>query len=313
MTKPITPTRALKRIPDERDILRGFAWAIAAMITASIITIAIRVAGGYIGSTSILLIRFWITVLLCVVALAGFASLRGQLRFSQPKQHIARGVAIAIATHLGFYAITTVPLAAVSALFFTAPIFAAILGIFVHGEKIGIRRGAAIAAGFIGVLIFLRPGAQEINIGVLSAVASSLFYASALIMSRGLADEDGVFSTFVSASVIGAIYSSIVIGTLGLTEHGGFAMPIGWLIWSWLALVVAVGIARQFCDIQAYRFGEAAVIAPVSYLRLVFIGIVGYFFFDETPSLATISGAAIITLATLYMAHRESVVKKNSY
>ena len=105
------------------------------------------------------------------------------------------------------------------------------------------------------MLIFLRPDTQLPPLGVLSALGSSLFYASALIMSRGLADKDGVLSTVASASVITAIFSLILV-------QGHFVMPTGWVIWGWLVLVIIVGVMRQFCDIQAYRFGEAAVIAP---------------------------------------------------
>ncbi len=293
------------RQPNKTDVMRGFIWAFAAVIAASVITVAIRGAAEYMDTRMIVLVRFWVTVLVGGLALMMFSGLRGQVRFSQPKRHILRGLFIALATHFGFYAIANVPLAAVSAIFFTAPIFAAILSIFIHGEKIGLRRASAITVGFLGVLIFLRPDTQLPPLGVLSALGSSLFYASALIMSRGLADKDGVLSTVASASVITAIFSLILV-------QGHFVMPTGWVIWGWLVLVTIVGVMRQFCDIQAYRFGEAAVIAPISYLRLVFIGIAGYFLFAEVPSVATVLGAVIITLSTLYVAHRENIAKHNN-
>ena len=212
--------------------MRGFIWAFAAVIAASVITVAIRGTAEYMDTRMIVLIRFWVTVLVGGLALMMFSGLRGQVRFSQPKRHILRGLFIALATHFGFYAIANVPLAAVSAIFFTAPIFAAILSIFIHGEKIGLRRASAIAVGFLGVLIFLRPDTQLPPLGVLSALGSSLFYASALIMSRGLADKDGVLSTVASASVITAIFSLILVqgafchadglGNLGMVGFGDY-------------------------------------------------------------------------------------------
>lgn len=80
----------------------------------------------------------------------------------------------------------------------------------------------------------------------------------------------------------------------------------------WLALIVVVitSAVRGYADIEAYRYGESSILAPVAYLRLVLISIAGYFMFDEVPDMATIIGASIIIAATLYIALREAKLRR---
>ena len=281
---------------------KGIAWALVSMFFAGSMTVGVRGAGGVIPSTEIVLYRFG-AVTLILIALAMFVPFfRSRVSFKQPWMHIIRGALIAVATHAGFYAITVIPVNTAAVLFFTAPIFASILGVIFHGEAIGPRRIIAIAVGFVGAIIVCEPTAligSENALGYAAALAASLFFALALTMSRGLAEADGVFSTVLSAGIIASLMSlPVLIGGLTPVEDWTGLLLI-------LTFVAVAGLARNVADVEQYHFGEAAIVAPFSYLRLIIVATGAYWFFGELPTIPTLVGGAIIIASTLYIAIRE--------
>lgn len=290
---------------EERDNLRGILWMMVSVVGASIMTLAVRMVSLEMGSTQVVLYRSIIAIVMVGAAVIVASPLRRKLSFTKPYQHLVRGTLVAIATHFGFYTIATVPLATATVLFFTAPIFATLLALFIHGEMIGVRRILAIAAGFIGALVVLRPGFGELNLGMLTAVGSSLCFASALTMSRNLAQADGPLSTYFSSIVITTLITIPIVGT-------DLATPGLSATWIAIILVAITSMVRGIADIEAYRHAEAGILAPVAYLRLVFIGIGAYLMFEETPDWQTVFGAVIIIGSTLYIAQREAALKKRA-
>ncbi len=287
---------------EDIDNVKGMGWAFGSVLTASAMTLGIRILSETMDSRMIVFWRFAITTAAVLIAIAVFKKLRDDLHFSNPKEHLLRGVLIGIATHLGFYAITQIPLATVSVLFFTAPIFATIMSVIIHGEAIGPRRIGAILLGFIGAIVILRPGTTELEWGVIAALASSLTFAGALTMSRHLSKVDGSFSTLISANVISLVMSIPLIVPIYEAPSGSFA-------WFWVLALVVLGYGRQIADIKSYTLAEAAVIAPISYLRLVFLGLAGFLMYAEVPDRYTIIGAVVIIAASLYIAQREAQLK----
>ncbi len=290
---------------EERDNLRGILWMLVSVLVASIMTLAVRVVSLELSSVQVVLYRSAIAIVLVGAAFILVTPLRKKLSFSKPVQHLIRGTLVAIATHFGFYTIATIPLATATVLFFTAPIFATLLAMLIHKETIGPRRIAAIFAGFIGALVVLRPGFGELNLGMLTAMGSSLCFASALTMSRKLAQADGPLSTYFSSIVITTLLTIPIVGT-------DLVIPDIGTTWVAIILVALTSMVRGIADIEAYRHAEAGLLAPVAYLRLVFIGIAAYFMFGEKPDWQTLLGAVIIIGSTLYIAQREAALKKRA-
>jgi drug/metabolite transporter (DMT)-like permease len=272
------------------------------VVASSAMTIAARIASQDLDSRMVVLGRGALTFIAILAVLAVSAKLRAKLQFTDVRGHLIRGFLIAISTQMGFYTIATIPLATTTVLFFTAPIFATVLAILIHGEKIGPRRIFAIVAGFAGVLIILRPGFDALELGLLTAIGSSLTFAMALTMSRNLSNADGPLSTYFSSVVIMVIVSIPIAAP---------AMSLPSLNITWIAMfaLVITSTTRGIGDIEAYRHADAALLTPVTYLRLVFIGIAAYAFFDETPDTATLIGATVIIAATLYITARERALK----
>ncbi len=298
-----TPPPISANLPHKVDNLRAVWWILLSVLGSSAMAVAVRDLSGQIDSRMIVFLRSAISSGVILMALVGVARLRARLRFSQPWRHLIRGSLIAASTHMGFYAIANLPMATVTVLFFLAPIWATLLAVLIHKERVGPRRIAAIAIGFSGALVILRPGFGSFEPAMLAALASSLLFALALTMSRGLARKDGAVSAYFSSVLITAILSlpfAWPVMALPADMRGGVALMI----------VVIAGAVRGYADIEAYRHGEAGMLAPITYLRLVLIAGAAYLLYREVPDGYTVAGAIIITLATLYIALREARLRR---
>lgn len=287
------------------DNVRAISWMMLSVLGSSAMTIAVRQVSLELDPSMVTFLRFSITAALLLAWLILSRTARQGLQFSRPWMHVSRGLCMGFSALTGFYAIANLELVTVTVLFFAAPIFATVFAGFVHGEHAGPRRLAAVGIGFLGVLVVLRPGIDSIQPAMLSALCSSVLFALALVQSRAVAQADGSFS---------ALFSSVTITALVSVP---FAIPV-WQIptmgitWIAAAALVLTGILRLFADIQAYRFGEAASLAPMTYLRLVLIGGGGYLIYGEVPDSTAVIGAAIIIGAAIYIARREARIRKRN-
>jgi len=284
---------------------RGILWAMSSVVAASIMSVAVR--GASLGMDSRVLVgyRAFISLVILLVAAAMLPKLRKQIRFSQPRAHIIRGLLMAGSVQMGFYTLSVVPLAAAAILFATAPIFATIFNVLLGRETIGPRRIGAIVVGFIGTLIVIRPGSDAVDLNMIFGLGSSVMFGFALVMSRNLARVDGAFSTIIS-SMFFTLLLAIPLGA----AH--FTIPTDFSVLMWLNILVIFGILRQLADVQAYHFAQSAVLTPISYLRVVGIGLLAFVIFNEVPATTTYIGAIIIIASTLYITNRERLAKQSN-
>lgn len=280
----------------------GVLWALASVAAASGMTVAVREVAVSVDTRMVVLLRSAM-ILVGIAAMLPFARGASAVRFTRPGLHLLRGVLLAVSIQLGFYAIAHLPMATVTALFFTAPLFATLLAAPINGEKIGPRRLAASAAGFVGAIIVLRPFDAAFDPAMFASLGSSLLFALALALSRGVAQADGAFSTLIS-SVVLTILVSIPMAA------GDWSMPADAWVWVLVGAVAAFGALRNVADIESYRVGEASVVGVISYLRLVALGGAGWLLYDERPDAMTWVGGSVIVGSTLYIAHRERTLRK---
>jgi len=231
---------------------------------------------------------------------AGWASLKTR----HPGIHALRALAGGCAMVCGVAALDQLRLADFTAISFSQPLFAVILAVLVLGETVGWRRWGATLVGFIGVVIMVRPGGGAFEAGALLAVAMAFGIAVAVIMAKRLPAEESqatMLFYFSLATVIVFAVPALAVWrmptateTLGLIGFG-FA-----------------GLITQALMIAAYRSGEASVVAPFDYTRLITASILGFALFGELPDLWTLVGAGVIVATTLYIAHREAALGKRS-
>jgi len=200
-----------------------------------------------------------------------------------------------------FTALSIGNLAEITALSFTAPIYATIIGMFAFREKVGIRRWAAIAVGFIGVLIILRPGFQSFGLSQVLVLTSALGWAVCLVMVKELGRTE-------SAITITA-YMSLIMAPMSLVPAMYYWVwptleQLGWLLF--LGILGGVG---QLTLSQSFKLAETHVVTPMDYLRLVFVSILGFVFLDQVPDVYVWIGGTLIFAAVAFIAYREHVRK----
>jgi len=213
-----------------------------------------------------------------------------------------RGVINAAAMLMFFYGLTITPLATAAALGFTAPIFATLMAMAVLGEVVRIRRLTAVAVGFAGALVILRPGIIEIGLGPLLIMGSSIVWAVALMLIKVL--------TRTESSVTITAYASIFLAPICLVA----ALPY----WTWPSLeqlawlfgIGVVGTVAQTSMNQALKLADASAVLPVDFSKLIWAAALGFVIFGEVPDLWTWVGGAMIFAAATYIGIRESRLKK---
>ena len=198
-----------------------------------------------------------------------------------------------------FYSVAILPLAEVTALSFTAPIFATLLAIFVFNEKLGVWRWAAIIFGLIGVFVVLRPGFNEINYGQILCLLSALGWSGCLIIIKILGRTE-------SAATI-ATYMSIIMAPLTLVPAIFFWTSPNLEQILMLILLGTLGGIGQLAMTESLRLGETHIVTPFDFSRLIFISIFGYFLFEQVPDIYVWIGGSMIIISIAFIAWREHV------
>ena len=221
-----------------------------------------------------------------------------QLRPRRPGLLLLRGASDAGAMMAFFTALSLAPLATVTALSFTAPLFATILAVPLLREVVGLRRALSVAAGFAGALIVIRPGAEGlVTAGAAATLLSACFWGLALCLIKLLSrTETSVAITFYAAA-------TLVPVTLVA------ALPV-WRtpspeVLGWLVLIGALGTVGQLSISQAMRLADATVVMPLDFTRLLWSAVLGFVLFAEVPDAATFVGGTVIFASVVYIAYRE--------
>ncbi|MEM6671013.1 MAG: DMT family transporter [Pseudomonadota bacterium] len=283
------------------DNVRGALWMVASCVAASAMMVAIRLLSEELDSRMIAFLRSFLGLLVVVIWLLDGSFFR--IRITKPWLHVARGVLMAFATNLGFYAISALPMATANILFFLAPVFATALAGPILAERVGPRRWSAVIAGLLGTAIILRPGVGAFDPAMLAAVLSAVCFSVSLLLTRILGADNSPKSVMLTSLFI----ASLVTFPIALPV---WAMPADLSGWALVAAVVVASNTRQYCDIRAYAIGEAGFLAPFSYLRLLFVAVAGWWLFQDVIDAWTVAGGTVIIGATLYIAQRESKLGK---
>ena len=231
-----------------------------------------------------------------------FAVHRGgfrQLRSRRPLVHFGRYLLVLGLTLCFFWALSQMKLVDAIAISFAAPIFITALSMPLLRERVGAQRWLAVAVGFVGVLVMLRPGVGVFQWAALVVLASVVFYALLMITTRALKSSES------SAALM--LYPQ-----LGMTLTGIFIAPFFWTTPGWadlglFAIAGCFGSVGIMCVTHAFRLGPAALITPFEYSALIWATLLGFFFWGELPDLFTLAGAAIVVCSGLYILYRERV------
>jgi len=232
-----------------------------------------------------------------------------QIRHQRPTPkrlglHAIRGLVHGMGVMLWFFAMARIPIAEVTALSFTAPIFTTIGAALFLGETMHFRRIGAVLIGFGGTLVILRPGIEVIDIGAVAQVAAAPLFAASILISKKLTETDS--NAMIVAMM--AVFVTLVL------------LPPALMVWRaptmielfWLFMTAVMATGGHFTMTQAFRAAEITVTQPVSFLQLVWASLLGMYLFGEQPDVWTWIGGGVIVASATYIAHRETVVKGRS-
>lgn len=205
----------------------------------------------------------------------------------------------------GFWAIAHLPLAQAIALSYSSPLFVTIGAVLFLGEIVRLRRWSAVVAGFVGVLVIVRPGTAGFTAASLVALFSAAMSGIVTISIKFLSRSDPP--------------DTIVLLTTWLWVP--LSLPAALGVWQWpplqmLPLLVTIGVLGtlgQYTWTHALKLADASTLAPFSYLQLVFVAVLAWLLFAETPDGYTALGATIVIGASLYIARREATLARQRH
>ena len=286
----------------QTDILRGIAFMTVAVSMFPIINAAAKYLGAFYPITEIVWARFaghFVFVVLAFLPRQGWSL----FRTARPVMQITRSILLLGSNAVFVVAIGYLPLATASAIGFAAPFIVTALSVPVLGEQVGVRRWSAVAIGFVGVLLVIRPGAGFANWATLLVLASTTAYATYQVITRMVALADKPETGIVYAALVGTAVMSLV-------APFEWRLPAGMLDWLAFACLGFFGGFGHYFVIKALRCGPAAVIAPFGYGELIGSVAIGYYAFGNFPDAWTWVGAAIIVACGVYIAYREGVRRR---
>ncbi|NQW00998.1 MAG: DMT family transporter [Rhodospirillales bacterium] len=280
--------------------LKGILWMLFYAVAISVMHTSIRFVSEGMHPFEIAFFR-------CVFALitvAPFFIRQGwaPLRTKRFPMLLTRGVINIYCMLAFFYAVSIVPLAEITALSFSAPIFAVVLAVFIFKEKVGLRRWSAIFVGFLGTVVILRPGFQEFSLGQFLVLSSAFAWAICIIIVKELGKTE--------TSVTIATYMSLVMAPLSLIAAVGVWVWPTPEQWFWLAFIGIIGGAGQMAMTESLRSAPTHVVSPIDFTRLIFIATLGFIFFDQVPDGFVWAGGTLIIGATVFITYREHQLGK---
>ncbi len=256
---------------------------VATVLWASMMVFVRLLAGGY-STFEILFFRNAVALILLSPLIAR-AEL-GVLRTTRPMMHMTRAV-LSYAGMLGlFYAIGKIPLSDVVALSFAQPLFITVLAALLLGEAVGMARWRATAIGFLGILIIVRPGFEEVGIATLVVIAAALLYGGSNICIKALMRTDTPLQA--------VIYVNLLMLPLSLVPTLFAWTTPGWTDLVFLICVGITGTAAVYMLTKSYQAADASAVVPYDFLRLPFTAAAAYLMFSETGDVWTWLGAAVI-------------------
>ncbi len=216
--------------------------------------------------------------------------------------HVRRSLFGVCAMLSWFWVVTQMPIAEATAISFSAPLFTTAGAALFLGEKVGLRRWLATVVGFMGVLLIIRPGINEVGLAQVVALLSAVLIACAMLANKSLSRTEAP-----NAMVLwmGGLMSVFSLGP-ALTV---WVWPDGWA-WAWLLTLGVVATAAHLCINRAYGASDASFIAPFGFAQIPFVAMMGFILYAEMPDLWTWVGAFVIAASGVYTARREAKLRR---
>jgi drug/metabolite transporter (DMT)-like permease len=291
--------------PPQADVTRGILLMLGTIVVFPVMNAMAKTLGQGYSPLQVVHARASVHVLAVALFFGWQMGFRRLYRSRRPKLQLARSSLQLVSNSCFFFAIPLIPLAEAQTISFVTPFIICGLAMLMLGERVGPRRWTAIAIGFVGALIVIRPGFGDgVNpLGAVLLLGSCTAYGLYAVLTRRVAEADPAATSVAYSSLIAATVTTCLVPVVWITPQslGDAAMFIG---------MGVLGALGHWMVAQAYRYAEASSLAPFGYVQLVGAASMGYLVFGDLPSVWTWVGAAVIVSSGLYVAHREAVLAR---
>ena len=231
--------------------------------------------------------------ILIVLAFAWQFNTLDQIKFTHLKLHALRNISHFFGQTLWYFAVTQITLAQLFAFEFTAPLWVALMAPLFLKETFTKRKFLAICVGFSGILIIARPEAGSLSIGMLAAIFCAVGFAGSVLTTKLLTRKYSVTCILFWLTVMQFLLSLFFAGI-----YGNITIPKITSL-HWITIISIGGLTAHFCITSALTLAPASVVAPLEFLRLPLIAVVGYFAYNEALSIFVLIGAILIVGANI--------------
>jgi drug/metabolite transporter (DMT)-like permease len=272
-----------------RNVMLAAVWMVGAMVSFMAMALGGRELSSDLTTFQVLFFRSVVGLLIVLSLLGrrgGRAVQTGRLRL-----HVGRNLAHFVGQFGWFFAIATLPLAAVFAIEFTIPVWAALLSALFLGERLTPRRLIALALGLAGVLLIVKPGAGLFQTAAVAALVGAMGYAVSHVCTKRLTATDPPLTIL--------FYMALVQLPLGLLGALWQWHPVQATHVPWLIVVGVTALTAHYCLARAFALAEVAVVLPMDFLRLPLAAVLGHVFYNESFEAITVVGSMLIVAANV--------------
>jgi drug/metabolite transporter (DMT)-like permease len=220
------------------------------------------------------------------------------LRTTQLPRYVFRCMIGIVSMMAGFWAIGHLPLAQAVSLSYSTPIFVTIAAVFFLHEQVRARRWAAVALGFIGVIIIVRPGSDSFTAGSLVALAAAVLSGIVSIQIKQLSKVEPADRIVFYTTLLWVPMSLLPALTVWEWPRG--------IVWVWVIAAGFLGTGGHMLWTRALKLGDVSALTPITFMQLPLVAIAGWLLFQEPLDRWTALGAGVIFAANVYIAHREA-------
>ncbi|NKB57905.1 MAG: EamA family transporter [Alphaproteobacteria bacterium] len=263
------------------------------MVGAVLSLIAMAIAGRELATEiSIFEIMFFRNAICLAIICLLVMRYGGHLfRTRRLRMHGFRNVVHFAAQAGWYYGLFNLPLSEVFAIEFTAPIWTAILAAMFLAEPLTRKRSVATLLGFIGILIILRPGVAIVDPAAFVVLGAAVGFAATFVITRSMASSDRPLTILFYMNLVQLPLSFVLMVP-------DWVMPSA-SAWPWIVMTGLAGLSSHYCFARAFALADAAIVAPIDFIRLPMAAFLGYFLYQEPTSLFVFLGAGVIFAGNL--------------
>jgi drug/metabolite transporter (DMT)-like permease len=295
MSAPLSTAEpaATRRFP---PVLRGILWMLLSVGSLAAVMVSVRVLKDDLHTFELLFLRAGVAFAIIIAIMARYG--RIGMATNRPFMHLSRSVIHLTGQFCVFVAVIHLPLAEVTALEFTIPIFTALIAAVAIREKVGPARWAGMAIAFAGVLVIVRPGVEAVHFASLAALTGTFFFGSANVLAKVLRRTE-------SANQVVFYMHLVQTGVALVPALYVWTTPSLWML-PWILLMGLGSLGSHYAVARAVALADVSVVAPMDFLRLPLVALVALLMWSEVLSIWTALGATMIVGATWWNAQRET-------